>query len=255
MARRLCSYVFICLIVHLFCLSSPMRSVGQEKSWPEKAIPRPHGSVSPESHVREVRAPALEVLAPGVFAFGALKILKKEERIELPAVVNMDKGLLEYLIVGTPGKVHESLLRTEVEPYHLQLALLLLGLRGTNNPLAYQGDPRCPEGDPVSVSVRWQDGNVSRENRIEDWVVNKAEGSPLNPIHWIFTGSVVRNGAFMAQVEKSIVAVYHDPIAMFDNPLPDGGNDEIWFVREGRVPPVGREVTVIITKETKDSIQ
>jgi len=163
----------------------------------------------------------------------------------------MDKGLLEYLIVGETGKVHESLLRTRVEPYSLQIALLMIGLEGSTNPLMEQGDPRKPEGDPVSIWIQWKKGGRTESLRIEQWVFNKADGSPMKPTEWIFTGSIISDGVFMAQVEKSIVAVFHDPVAIIDNPLPEGASDEIWFVNESKVPPVGTEVTVIIVMRDK----
>jgi hypothetical protein len=191
------------------------------------------------------------MIEPGIFEIGGVRLLKKECRVEFPATVNMEKGLLEYLIVGNTGKVHESLLRTEVEPYCLQIALLMIGLEGSTNPLAQQGDPRKPEGDPVSIWILWQKGEKREKLRIEQWVFNRANKSPMNPVDWIFTGSIISNGVFMAQVEKSIVAVFRDPVAIIDNPLPEGASDEIWFVNESEVPPVGTGLTVVIQKEAK----
>jgi len=37
-------------------------------------------------------------------------------------------------------------------------------------------------------------------------------------------------------------------VALINNPLPDGANDEIWFVNEKKVPPAGTEVVVIIRR-------
>jgi len=70
--------------------------------------------------------PPLKMVSPGVYEMGGCRIVKKENRVEFPAEVNMDKGLLEYVIVGNSGKVHESLLRTAISPYALQISLLLL---------------------------------------------------------------------------------------------------------------------------------
>ncbi len=69
---------------------------------------------------------------------------------------------------------------------------------------------------------------------------------PMAPGDFIFTGSVIRNGVFMAQVEKSIIAIYHDPVAMIDNPAPEGGSDELWYVNPQAVPPAGTDVVVSI---------
>lgn len=206
---------------------------------------------SPASQEREVKAPPIKMLAPGVFEMGGVRILKKKEQVIFPASVNMSKGLLEYLIVGGAGKLHESLLKTDIEPYSLQIALLMLGLEGTPDPLREQGDPGTPQGDPVTICVQWKQDGRMKQAPIESWVVNRNEKGPLGPVNWVFTGSIISEGVFMAQVEKSIVAVFHDPAAMIDNPLPDGASDEVWFVNEKVVPPVGTEVLVIIQREPK----
>src|SRR5919108_5617454 len=72
---------------------------------------------------RSQQTPGVERIAPGVFRLGNITIDKTAQSISFPAVVNMKEGLLEYLLVRTGGKTHESLLRTTAEPYQLQVAL------------------------------------------------------------------------------------------------------------------------------------
>ena len=232
-------FLIYCLAVSAFLLGSPITVLCQQA---EGDLPQSPSNVADQ----KINAPPITMITPGHFEIGGVQIKKQEGVVEFPALVNMDNGLLEYLIVGRAGKLHESLLRTDIEPYNLQIALLMLGLEGTSNPLVEQGDPGIPEGDPVIIRVEWGKGMKPQRSRIEEWVLNKENGNPLDPVEWIFTGSVVSNGVFMAQVEKSIVAVYHDPAAMIDNPMPEGVSDEIWFVNEKKVPEAGTPVTVII---------
>ncbi|MBW1645696.1 MAG: hypothetical protein JRJ56_05115 [Deltaproteobacteria bacterium] len=201
---------------------------------------------------RPSQAPPITMLSPGVLAVGGVRIEKRTATVSFPATVNMAKGLLEYLLVGEGGKVHESLLRTAVEPYSLQVALLLIGLEGTTEPLREQGDVRPPQGDPVSITLRWRQAGAVRQTPIESWIRDANRKGPLGRVPWVFTGSFVSDGVFMAQVEKSIIAVYRDPAAMIDNPLPDGSSDECWLVNEAAVPPAGTAVTVIIRKSKKE---
>lgn len=235
-------FVFVLLLLH--SLVFPLSVCAQQTGGPPMAGP-------PGPPGQTLAAPPLARIAPGVFEIGGVRILKKEDRVIFPATVNMEKGLLEYLIVGDVGKVHESLLRTKVEPYSLQIALLLLGLEGSTNPLSAQGEARTPEGDPVTIWVEVKTGGMPKKMRIEQWVQIQSKGESLEPMEWIFTGSVILDGVFMAQAEKSIVAVFHDPVAMIDNSLPEGASDEVWFVNEKAVPPVGTEVSVIIQREPK----
>jgi len=201
----------------------------------------------PEAARREVKAP-IKLISPGLFHMGEIRIDKVKGRITFPARVNMDQGLLEYLLVGRAGKTHESLLITDVEPYALHLACLLLGLEGTTSPLAHQGEARTPKGDPIDLQIRPLDGAQGLMS-IEQWVSNEQNKATMPETRWVFTGSFIHNGIFMAQMEKSMIAVFHDPVALIDHTSPQGQSDEIWFVNEHSVPAVGTKVEVVITNE------
>jgi hypothetical protein len=203
---------------------------------------------------QELKPLPVEKVSPGVFRLGEIQIYKETKSIAFPAKVNMDKGLLEYILVRSSGKTHESLFRTDVDPYHLQIAFLLLGFEGTDRPIAAQGSEEKPKGDPVEITIdytkRGSDAVGERKVRIktEEWVVKKINNSikDAGKLDWVYTGSVVIQGQFLAQSGGSIIAIYHDPAALIDNASPGGESDEIWFVKEGSVPPVGTPVTIII---------
>ena len=192
-------------------------------------------------------APALMYVAPGVFEIGKCRIIKAKGMVEFPASANMKEGLLEYLLVGNTGKLHESLLRTDVEPYALQVALLLSGLEGSLSPLSFQGENKLPEGDAVDIVVRWEENGKEKNARIEDLVLQ--DKKPVPQVPWVFTGSIIRDGVFAAQVEKSMIALFHDPVAMIDHRLQSGDNDEGWTVNTQAAPPVGTPMIVTITKK------
>jgi hypothetical protein len=191
-------------------------------------------------------APIIQV-SPGIFRIGDIEINKKSKSISFPAEVNMDRGLLEYILVRTGGKTHESLIRTKVEPYNLQIAFLLLGFEPTDRPLRGQGDPDKPKGEQIEISISYDKGGKPVTIRPEEWVIkkNKDKDSEVKKLDWIYTGSVIWDGRFMAQIEGSIIAVYHDPMALIDNASEGGESDEIWFVKEG-IPPAGTPLTLTI---------
>lgn len=194
-------------------------------------------------------APLIEKISPGIFRIGNIQIDKNDRSIAFPALINMDKGLLEYLLVSSGGKTHESLLRTRVKPYDLQIAFLLLGFEGTNKPVAYQGSPEVPSGEPLLMTVQYNDaGGRNFEITPEKWIVRIIDDKKkqINGIDWIYTGSMIVEGQFLAQADGSIAAIFHDPVSMIDNASEGGENDEIWYVKEGVVPPVGTPVTISI---------
>lgn len=195
--------------------------------------------------------PAIKKVGPGIFRIGPVQIHKQARSVTFPAQVNMDRGLLEYLLVQSSGKTHESLLRTTVDPYILQLAFLLLGFEGTDRPALEQGSADQLKGEPVTVSIHWRrqgESKSSTEIAPEDWLTLKRDGQDgtCQPLPWVYTGSRVAEGKFLAQVQGSIIALYHDSAALIDHTLAEGASDEIWFAREGTVPKPGTPVIVVI---------
>ncbi|MBI5443173.1 MAG: hypothetical protein HY900_18395 [Deltaproteobacteria bacterium] len=181
----------------------------------------------------------------GRLLVGLVRLDPEKREVTLPAAINMAEGLLEYALVSTRGKLHESLLVTPAEPLDLQVALLLLGLKG-NPTLQFQGDP-------VEIRVEWTADGAPRQERIERLIVNRRLGGPMPATDWIYTGSVVRNGIYVPQIDRSIVATYHDPSAIINNPDPDGGSDKVWFVNTEAAPPRGTPVTVTIRVPAKEA--
>lgn len=198
----------------------------------------PIGMNAPDVH-------PVERIGEGMFRIGLVIVDKKQRSVSFPASVNMTTGLLEYLVVRNGGKTHESLLKTEAEPYDIQLGLLLLGLSGTDRPLAIQGARELPHGDPVQILITQGKAAPFTPDKWLSKLVNEKKVD-VPPLQWVFTGSWINYGKFMAQVDGSIVSVYHDPVAIIDNASPGGDSDRIWLPREGSVAPVGSPVTVTI---------
>lgn len=245
--RLIFSGIVLILWLGLFPPVAIAQSPGEKQQRPSHVVPFRQGSSA--SLGREVKPSPIKMLSPGVFEIGGVRVLKKREEVVFPATVNLAKGLLEYLIVGRGGKPRKSLLKTAVEPYDLQIALLMLGLEGTPVPLGEQRAPGRPQGDPVTIDVHWKKDRRMKQAPIESWVMGRNEKGPMGPVNWVFTGSITSDGLFMAQVEKSIVAISRDPAAMIGNAPPDGTGYDVRYVNEKAVPPAGTRVLVIIRKQ------
>ena len=193
--------------------------------------------------------PSIEKLGNGSYRIGEITINKGERSVSFPAQVNMDKGMLEYLLVHRHGKTHESLLRTSVSPYTLQVAFMLLGFEGTDKRIAGQGSPETPKGEQVRILISDVAGKPGGQFPVEAWLMNRfgEKTKEVGPIDWVFCGSFVSAyGAFMSQATGSVIAIWHDPVALIDNASPGGESNRIWFSREGTTPPPGTPVTVTI---------
>ncbi|UCF04629.1 MAG: hypothetical protein JSV33_11955, partial [bacterium] len=186
-------------------------------------------------------------LGQNIYQIGNLRLDGTLREISMHGSINMTEGMIELLACAPGGKTHESVLVIDVEPYHLQIALLLLGLEAGGG-LAFQGSSVTPRGDSVEIFVKWVDpsSGAARMVRGEDLVYNVRENHNMKHTQWIFTGSRVVDGVFAAQLEKSLVTTYHDPNTIIDNPLPTGADDTVYEVNKLLVPPRGTAVEVIV---------
>lgn len=194
----------------------------------------------------------LKNIAPGIFELGKVRFDKNKGEITFPGAVNMDRGPIEYALVHSTGKVHESLLRTDVEPYQIHVARLLAGTNG----MAAKSVPSTEEelkGDRVIIQARWKSNAEETSLRIEDLIFNSESNSVMSRGPWIYTGSRFLDGTFLAQRDGSLVAIMSDPDALINNPRPGRENDKIWQVNSVKMAPVGTPVEITIQLEKKNN--
>lgn len=177
------------------------------------------------------------------YKIGNVRFSVTDQCIKIPANINMKKGLIEVLLSGKMGKLHESLLVTDCSPLHLQLALLTLGFQCINNPDTTE---RVTKSDSFLVYIEWNSDNKTEILRAERLIWNEATKKEMDPTYWDFIGSpIYSDGRLVAEFEHTLIATYRMP-TILENKLPTKFDDTLYYVNENVVPPVGTEVTVII---------
>jgi hypothetical protein len=196
----------------------------------------------------------LRPAGPGKFELGKVTFDKIDRSVTFPAVVNMRGGLMEYFLVTTYGKTHESVFRTEAEPYHIHVAMLLLDARGAGGqtpaaglagPIEQPGLMRIG-GDEVSLEVSWTTDGKRVRHAAHELVFNRSEKATMARGPWIYNGSAVIDGLFVAQRDGSIIALIADPYALVNNPRRGYDNDEIWAAHTDRLPELNHPVHITL---------
>ena len=202
---------------------------------------------------------SIKDLGEGRLQIGSVTVDSKQKSLTFPALVNMTTGLVEYLVVTTGGKVHESLLRTDAEPFHLHTAMLLLGLKQSTNAetTAFFDAKKQIPGAAISIDVTIPFPDAGKYP-IQNFVAYAESKRPVtieDIPRWIYNGSRFAEALrksddsrseriFLAQKEGSIVSLIADPAALVNNPRPDRENDELWTLHTPKIPPVGTPVQV-----------
>ncbi len=238
----------------LLCLTASLSiATAQERAPVEPTLlPAPDQPVAPVK-------PTVEKLDETRYQVGKIIFDQKTREIRFPAKVNMVKGSLEFLLVHENGKVHESLLMTDISPTHLNLAFTLLRYPPSRELYALPNDhggasneypevpPDVKAGARIAIDLEWKEGEkikrLPAHNLIQHTV--KTTAMPAGP--WLYGGSEFYDGKFAPETSGDIIAIFTTNSALINYPGKDDDNDEVWAPYPQRVPPINTDVTVIIT--------
>lgn len=202
--------------------------------------------------------PSVRKLDGSRYQIGGVIFDEKTREIRFPTKVNMTEGALEYLIVHVNGKVHESLLSTEISPTHLNLAFTLLRYTASHELYPLPDDTggvsdKFPDvsaqvkaSSRVTIEVEWNDDGKVRRLPVNEWIQHgvKATAMPAGP--WVYGGSDIFEGKFVAETTGDVAAIFLSQAALLNYPGEDHENDDVWTPFPKRVPAEGTNVTVII---------
>ena len=186
------------------------------------------------------KAPSPESLGEGRYRIGKIGIDARRAEVAFPARVNLRDVPMEYAIVGAAGKLHESVLRTDADPFHIHLAMLLLGIHPPGKVF--------PSGQPIDVLLSWEEEGARRRGRMEDWIAVGDAQLRMSPGPWIYNGSRMAEGAFAASRGHSILSLILDRDALANNPRDGNANDDIWLPRTDAIPPIDTPVRVVFRR-------
>jgi hypothetical protein len=229
------------------------------------------GGMPARSQERERKAPASDAASGGeklpapevsvkkvgetLYRIGEIEFDAKTREIRFPATVNMNEGgPLEYVLVQEKGKVHESILTTSVSPLSLQVAMKLLRYKAGHGDvfnrllapevLEKEGGTEADRGDSLIFS--FQAEGSEKLVPVYEFVIDGESAEAMTPGGWVYTGSVVEDGTFMAEAEGSLIAIYLDHLALFNMTREGADIDERWGARSSVIPPVGTKGTITI---------
>ena len=202
--------------------------------------------------------PTVKKLDATRYQIGEVVFDEKTREIRFPAKVNMTEGLLEYLVVHVNGKVHESLLSTEISPTHLNLAFTLLRYlpsrelyrlpneTGGTSDKFEEVSAEVKAASRVNIEIEWMVDGKIRRFPVNELIQNdlKATAMPAGP--WVYGASDFHEGKFVAETTGDIAAIFLSQAALLNYPGVDFDNDDVWTPFPKRIPAEGTNVTVII---------
>jgi hypothetical protein len=186
-----------------------------------------------------------KILADGSIEIGKVTIDRRKMEISFPAKLNLRSGDLEVLICTPSGRTHEGLIVAELDPFHLQLALILLG---AENGLRAEGE-HLPQGSLLFIDVK---AEGETRHSIEQWLFDKRNKCEKKNKDWVFVGSnFTHDGVCLAKEEGNIVNVWSFGNTILDNPSNDANYDDVFEVFTSNLPENKTNLTVYISIKSK----
>lgn len=208
----------------------------------------------------------LTVLSSIAWADGHLEIKEKEQKLVLKGKISEAlgeyeehlKGAVEYLVCGRNGKEYESIIVVDATAKEIYDALEKLDV-AVGTPPGYdeeKDEPTPPTGTEFLIYAEWKIGDAAKKVRAEDLIFNVKTKKPMQRVAWIYSGSRVvadldsdDEDAMIPQsfMSNDLVALKRfDASALFQNPLPESEEENIYKKNDALLPKLGTPVTLTI---------
>jgi len=134
------------------------------------------------------------------------------------------KGAIEYVLTLPNGKTYESCFEAgPIDPMKLYEGLKTIGAK----PGHPAKEDATAQGGKLKISVQWKDGDKTRTEPIESFILDEETKKPMEKVQWIFTGSKqgyvpeIDAMGLMVVSSKNLMSLYQgDPTPLITNPTP-----------------------------------
>ena len=198
--------------------------------------------------------PEISEIGLGRYQFGDILIDQNNREFLFPGICNQISGLVEYALVHEDGKVHESLFRTKVSPRFVHACFLLLKEKPETRFFKIL-DSNVSEWTNlrrIELSIIWEQNNTYQEKPISSMVINQTDNRELASKSFVFSGSSTIEGQYLAEMDGSIIAVYHDSRAVLNSMDKQSNSDEVWIAHQIAMPPKGHPVRIRLKLPKKE---
>jgi hypothetical protein len=175
--------------------------------------------------------------------------VKKQVRVECK-MLQVDAPL-EFFCCVKGTNDYEAMIRSEVKPSDLHLALLAIGLK-PGQPVQYSESTKKwipPQGPPLQMSMEYEKDGKTVSTPAWKWLRDVKTKKVAPPFTWVFTGSrVMPDGKYAADVTGYLVSIVNFDLTVIDIPeIASSSNDLLEWERNSDVTPkAGAKVFMVI---------
>jgi len=169
----------------------------------------------------------------GMIELGGITIDPSRKELIFDATLsNWNTEELEVLISTPEGRAHEALLTTKVDPYKLQLALILLGAQNGGR----MATGELQQGSLINIDIQPLHEKEKSRIPVESWLFNYKTNKRMKRSGWVFVGSSFDGGQCIASQEGNLVNIWSLGNTILDNPESTGDMDDFICVYGSKIP-------------------
>jgi hypothetical protein len=200
-------------------------------------------------HAAAVEAPADDSPKVGKLPHVEFDASKKQVRVECEMLA-VDAPL-EFFCCVKGTNDYEAMIRSEVKPSNLHLALLAIGLK-PGQPLQYSEAAKRwipPQGPPLQIAMEYQKDGKTVNVPSWTWMRDVKTKKTAPAFTWVFTGSrVMPDGKYAADVTGYLISIVNFDLTVIDVPQLASSSNELleWERNPDTTPKAGTKVTMVI---------
>ena len=181
-----------------------------------------------------------------------LEVQGKARRVLVSGAICLREGQLEQFLTRKGTKEHEAIVAADVDARDIHKALLLAGA-AEGKPVQFRPAYKAATGQPVRITVRYQDKGRLVTVPARSWVKNAKTGKDLDT-DWVFAGSQLVNNPldpgkkiYLAN-DGDVICVSNFETALLDLPIksPKDNADLVYVAHTERIPPLETKVVVVL---------
>jgi hypothetical protein len=181
-----------------------------------------------------------------------LEVQGKVRRVLVSGAICLREGQLEQFLTRKGTKEHEAIVAADVDARDIHKALLLAGAT-EGKPVQFRPTYKVATGQPIRVTVRYQDKGKLVTVPARSWVKNAKTGKDLDT-DWVFAGSQLVDNPldpgkkiYLAN-DGDVICVSNFETALLDLPIksPKDNADLVYVAHTERIPPLETKVVVVL---------
>lgn len=203
--------------------------------------------------------PKVEQISETEFRVGKITFNSETREIRFPTTLELTMQPIEYIVVLNIGRVHETLLLTDIEPENLNIAFKLLRYPASaelftilRENMTSTGEfpdvaAEVKQGARIDIHLGWTADGAEKKFPLRDLVQHRETLESIRPGPWLYTGSSIHDGKFQASLQGDLIALKSNRAAIVNDPLQRPEEENLWQPFTKRLPEKGTPITVIIS--------